>query len=358
MKKVGLKTVLAILTALVALASLMVLRQSGKSMVRAQTDSPGASGHDHHRPPGMKGSDLYQYAEPREGKAAEAAVYPPEAPPSTPAPNGVREYTLVVEEDIPHDVAPGVSIPAWTFNRSVPAPVLRATEGDRVRITLVNKGKLPHTIHFHGVHPADMDGVFELVPPGESYTYDFIVRPFGVFPYHCHSNPSSQHILNGLYGMFIVDPKTPRPPAKELAMVMSAFDLDRDGEADFYAWNGRAFQYADHPVELKKGEPVRMYVLNMFEEPMAPHIHANMFGLIRSGTKLRADELTDVLSLAIAERAILEFQYDYPGTYMFQCHFSEHMEQGLMGWFNVVDPQSTTAQAGPPKGHGHHGGGR
>jgi len=358
MKKVGLKTALAIVASLVVLASLMVWRQRGSSVARAQTDSPGASGHAHHPPPGIKGSDLYQYAAPLEGAAAEAAVFPSEAPPSTPAPNGVREYTLVVEEDVPHEVASGVTIPAWTFNRTVPAPVLRATEGDRVRITLVNKGKLPHTIHFHGVHPANMDGVFELVPPGESYTYDFIVRPFGVFPYHCHSNPSSQHILNGLYGMFIVDPKTPRSPAKELAMVMSAFDLDRDGEADFYAWNGRAFQYADHPVELKLGEPVRMYVLNMFEEPMAPHIHANMFGLIRSGTKLRADEITDVLSLAIAERAILEFQYDYPGTYMFQCHFSEHMEQGLMGWFNVVDPKSTAAQSGPPKGHGHHGGGR
>jgi FtsP/CotA-like multicopper oxidase with cupredoxin domain len=168
MKKVGLKTTLAILGALVALASLIVFRQSGKSMARAQADSPPPSGHGHHRPPGMKGSDLFQYAAPPEGAAAEADVYPPEAPPSTPAPNGVREYTLVVEEDIPHEVAPGVTMPAWTFNRSVPAPVLRATEGDRVRITLVNKGKLPHTIHFHGVHPANMDGVFELVPPGQS----------------------------------------------------------------------------------------------------------------------------------------------------------------------------------------------
>jgi len=340
------------------LGAVYVLTGKGRVAASPTETSDSAQGAGHHAPSGMRGSNLYQYAAPPEGRMTEGAMHPPEAPLPTLAPNGVREYTLVVEEDVPHEVAPGVTIPAWTFNRTVPAPVLRATEGDRVRITLVNKGKLPHTIHFHGVHPADMDGVFELVPPGQSYTYDFIVRPFGVFPYHCHSNPSSQHILNGLYGMFIVDPKTPRAPAKELAMVMSAFDLDRDGEADFYAWNGRAFQYADHPVELKLGEPVRMYVLNMFEEPMAPHIHANMFGLIRSGTKLRPDEITDVLSLAIAERAILEFQYDYPGTYMFQCHFSEHMEQGLMGWFNVVDPKSTTVQAGPPKGHGHHGGGR
>jgi FtsP/CotA-like multicopper oxidase with cupredoxin domain len=167
-----------------------------------------------------------------------------------------------------------------------------------------------------------------------------------VFPYHCHSNPSSQHIHNGLYGMLIIDPKEGRRPMKELAMVMSAFDLDRDGDADFYAWNGKAFQYADHPIEFAVGEDVRMYVLNIFEEMMAPHIHGNMFRLIRSGTALKPSELTDVVSLGIAERAILEFRYDYPGPYMFQCHFSEHMELGLMGWFQVRESgRSQAAQA-------------
>lgn len=349
------KITLMVLAVLGALGSLMVFRKGELVSAKPRPSAAQASGHSHHRPPATRGSDLYQYRTPEVGKAVDGSVYPAEPPPPGPASNGVREYKLVVEEDVPHEVAPGVTIPSWTFNGTVPAPVLRATEGERVRVTLVNNGKLPHTIHFHGIHPANMDGVFELVPPGQSYTYDFIARPYGVFPYHCHSNPTSQHIHNGLYGMFIVDPKTPRPPARELAMVMSAFDLDRDGEAEFYAWNGRAFQYADHPVVLKKGEPVRMYVLNIFEEAMAPHIHGNVFGLIRSGTKLRPDETTDVVNLAIAERAILEFQYDYPGHFMFQCHFSEHMEQGLMGWFNVVDPKSLAAQSSPPKGHGGHG---
>jgi FtsP/CotA-like multicopper oxidase with cupredoxin domain len=169
-----------------------------------------------------------------------------------------------------------------------------------------------------------MDGVFELVAPGASFTYEFVAAPYGIMPYHCHTMPASQHIHNGLYGMLIIDPKEGRKPMKELAMIMSAFDLDRDGEADFYAWNGRAFQYADNPIELQQGEDVRMYVLNMFEESMVPHLHANM--------------------------------YDYPGTYMFQCHVSEHMEQGLMGWFNVVGRNQKAASSPPERGahaHGH-----
>ncbi len=296
--------------------------------------------HARHLPP-TKGSRLYQYQSPAARTFDPSQVYDPTPPPPGPAPNGVREYTLVIEEDVPHEVAPGVTVPAWTFNRTVPGPVLRATEGELVRITLVNQGNVPHTIHFHGIHPANMDGVLELVLPGESFTYEFIAQPYGIMPYHCHSMPTSQHIHNGLYGMMIFDPKEGRPPMRELAMVMSAFDLDRDGEAEFYAWNGRAFQYADNPIALRRGEPVRMYVMNIFEEAMVPHLHGNLYRLYPSGTTMTPTEYTDVKTLSIAERAILEFQYDYPGTYMFQCHVTEHMEQGLMGWFNVLENVET-----------------
>lgn len=297
--------------------------------------------------PPTLGSDRYQYKHPR-GRHFEAAqVFDPTPPALEPAPHGLREYTLVIQEDVEHEVAPGIKVPAWTFNRTVPGPVLRAIEGETLRITVVNNGQLPHTIHFHGIHPASMDGVFELIPPGGEFTYEFVARPFGIMPYHCHSMPTSQHIHNGLYGMLIIDPKGGRKPMRELAMVMSAFDLDRDGEADFYAWNGRAFQYADHPIELKRGEPVRMYVMNIFEEAMVPHLHGNLYRLFPSGTTLQPTEYTDVKTLNIAERAVLEFTYDDPGVYMFQCHVTEHMEQGLMGWFRVVDePTRAKAQTG------------
>jgi manganese oxidase len=300
--------------------------------------------HERHLPP-MKGSRTFQYPHPAERRFKADQVYDPFLPPPTKAKDGVRDFTVTIEEDVEHEVAPGIKIPAWTFNKTVPGPVLRATEGDLVRVKFVNKGKLPHTIHFHGVHPANMDGVFELVAPGGSYTYEFIAKPYGIMPYHCHSMPTSQHIHNGLYGMMIIDPKEGRKPMKELAMIMSAFDLDRDGEADFYAWNGRAFQYADNPIELAQGEPVRMYVANIFEESMVPHLHGNFYQYYPSGTALKPAEYTDVKTLNIAERGIMEFQYDDPGFYMFQCHVSEHMEQGLMGWFKINGSQESVARS-------------
>jgi FtsP/CotA-like multicopper oxidase with cupredoxin domain len=337
-----------VLTLLVAATALLVLfaERQGPEAVSADEAADARAqavhaGHAQHLPP-TKGSGIYQYSHPGRRRFDASQVFNPWVAPPTPAPNGVREFTLVIEEDVEHEVAPGVKMPAWTFNGTVPGPVLRATEGDLVRIKLVNEGSVPHTIHFHGVHPASMDGVFELVNPGESFTYEFVAQPYGLMPYHCHSMPTSQHIHNGLYGMMIIDPKQGRKPMRELAMVMSAFDLDRDGEAEFYSWNGRAFQYNDSPIELVRGEPVRLYVVNMFEEFMVPHLHGNFFQFYPSGTTLEPTEYTDVKTLAIAERGILEFHYDFPGTYMFQCHVTEHMELGLMGWFRVLDQ---TAQA-------------
>jgi FtsP/CotA-like multicopper oxidase with cupredoxin domain len=95
-------------------------------------------------------------------------------------PNGqtLREYTLVAE-DREIEVAPGVFYPAWTYNGQVPGPTIRCTEGDRIRIHFTNRGSHIHSVHFHGVHPANMDGAFEMIPPGERFVYEFDAEPFG-----------------------------------------------------------------------------------------------------------------------------------------------------------------------------------
>jgi manganese oxidase len=73
-----------------------------------------------------------------------------------------------------------VKFAAWAYNGRVPGPTLRCREGERLRITLVNGSSHPHTIHFHGIHPAQMDGVFEIVPSGGEFTYEFTAPPGGL----------------------------------------------------------------------------------------------------------------------------------------------------------------------------------
>ena len=247
-----------------------------------------------------------------------------------------REYALTAfDREI--EVAKGVRFPAWTFNGTVPGPTIRCTEGDRLLIHFRNEGAMPHTIHLHGIHPANMDGVFEIVPPGGTYDYQLTADPFGLFLYHCHVMPLKKHIHKGLYGTFVVDPKTPRPPAREFVMVMNGFDTDLDGENEFYTVNGIANYFADHPIPIEVGELVRIYLTNLTEFDLVNsfHLHGNVFRLYRTGTSLATPEITDTVMLCQGERCILEFSYPYPGRYMFHAHQSEFVELGWMGMFEV-----------------------
>lgn len=251
----------------------------------------------------------------------------------------VHEYEFVAfEKQI--EVAPGVLYPAWTYNGRVPGPTLRATEGDRVRIRFTNASPHPHTIHFHGIHPANMDGVFEQVLPGGQYIYEFDAEPFGVHLYHCHTLPLAKHVAKGLYGVFIVDPKGGRPQAdKEFVMVMNGFDIDFDDENDFYAVNSAAFYYQQNPIKIKVGELIRIYLVNMLEfDPVNSfHLHANFFHYYPTGTSLTPSEFTDTISQVQGQRGILEFRYKYPGQFMFHAHKIEFAELGWTGLFAVEE---------------------
>ena len=250
----------------------------------------------------------------------------------------VREWEITAE-DVEIEVAPGIVYPAWAYNGQVPGPTLRATEGDRLRIVFKNRGAHPHTIHFHGFHPAGMDGVFELVGPGQEFVYEFDAEPFGMHLYHCHTMPLKKHIEKGLYGAFIIDPKEDRPEADEMVMVMNGFDTNFDGANEVYAVNTVAFHHQRHPVKIKKGELVRIYVANLLEFDFvnSMHIHANFFDYYPTGTRLESSEFTDTKMFAQGERGIMEFRYDFPGTFMFHAHVSEFAELGWMGHFEVEE---------------------
>jgi FtsP/CotA-like multicopper oxidase with cupredoxin domain len=249
----------------------------------------------------------------------------------------VREYTLTaLDKDL--EVAPGVFFPAWTYNGTVPGPVLRATEGDLLRVRLVNAGSHPHTIHFHGIHPANMDGVFEVVPSGGEFTYEFEARPAALQLYHCHSTPLKKHIHKGLYGVLIIDPKEPRPPAQELVLVMNGYDTDGDGGNNFYTVNGRTFYYARYPITVKRSQLVRIYLANLTEFDLINsfHLHANFFRYYPTGSGDQF-EYTDTVVQCQGQRGIIEIEFPTTGTFMFHAHQSEFTELGWMGFFNVID---------------------
>src|ERR671922_1831448 len=219
-------------------------------------------------------------------------------------PNGqlLREYKIVsLNKNI--EVVPGIERPARTYNGRIPGPTIRAREGDRIRIQYSNGSNHPHSIHFHGFHPGEMDGVpgsgpGGLVEPGGSFMYEFDAEPFGIHLYHCHVFPLARHLAKGLYGAFIVDPKEGRPPVdRELIMVMNGIDVDFDDANDFYAVNGIPFHYQNHPIQIRVGETVRVYLVNILEFDLINsfHLHANFFHYYPTGTRLEPSEFTDTI---------------------------------------------------------------
>jgi nitrite reductase (NO-forming) len=257
--------------------------------------------------------------------------------------NNNKEITLIAE-DAELEIAPGKRVKTWTFNGTVPAPTIRLTEGENITIKFINKSPIPHTIHFHGNHDDTADGVLPQVMPNQTYLYNITGEPAGALMYHCHAPPTSLHIRMGMYGALIVDPKDkPLPPAKELVMVMSEYDLeDQLGfEADYYLINGYADQYIRNPITINHGELLRMYIINIGTTIPAPfHLHSTTFMAYPSGLWDNEPQHVQTIPIAPGDASIVEAKWKYPGTYLFHSHGIQE-ERGNMGQINVVGTSGT-----------------
>ena len=133
------------------------------------------------------------------------------------------------------EIAPGFEVEAWTYNGTIPGPMIRVKVGDRLIVHFTNNLPRPSTIHWHGLRiPIAMDGVpgysQEPVQPGETFTYDFVVPDAGIYWYHPHVMSAAQ-VGFGLYGAFLVeDPAETLGIADDLVLVLSDIDVTDDGK--------------------------------------------------------------------------------------------------------------------------------
>lgn len=247
--------------------------------------------------------------------------------------DGTKEFTLVAEPHIWNPIK-GVVAKAWTFNGQVAGPTIRVTEGDKVKINLVNKLSEPTTIHWHGLHlPNDMDGVPDVtqsaVQPGQSFTYEFTASHPGTFMYHSHYDDMKQ-VGSGLYGAFIIDPKNPGSETKynhDYTMILSGFHVNStmEDEEDYFTIDGRSYPDTP-PMVVKKDETVRIRLINIDPtEYHTMHLHGMDFQVIaKDGHPSSNSQEMNTLSIGPGETYDIAFKADAVGTWAFHCHVLDH----------------------------------
>ncbi len=268
-----------------------------------------------------------------------------------------HDINLTVEEKN-LTVAPGFVQAVWTFNGTVPGPVIRVHVGDKIRIHLKNPAtsKLSHSIDFHASQVAWNDEMTSIAPGAEKL-YEWTADYAGVWMYHCGTAPALHHIANGMYGMVIAEPKEGLAKVdREFALVQSEWYLGPQGQTisldkasagnpspDFVVFNGIANQYKDHPLEVPTGSNVRIYLLDAGPNiDSSFHIVGTIFNsVIKEGVRLSAGNDgnwgSQAVDLSPAQGAIIEFTTAEDGLYPIVTHAFNFVGRGSLGLIKAGD---------------------
>lgn len=276
-------------------------------------------------------------------------------------------------------------------------PVLRGEVGDTIKVVFRNNGSHPYSMHPHGVFYLKAsegalyhDGVAmpdkkgAAVPPGETFTYEWLVPERAgpgpadpssvVWLYHSHVD-EPKDVNSGLVGALVITAKgkakadgSPKDVDREFVSLFNVFDENQswylDHNIEAYAGDPKGTEKLEvHPatpdgafsvagtgfadvnlkfsingylfgtmpmMTMKKGERVRWYIMTVGEGVNfhTPHWHGNV--VVQDGKH------TDVVSIAPAQMLSVDMVPDNPGVWMYHCHVSEHMNVGMMAHFEVL----------------------
>lgn len=280
--------------------------------------------------------------------------------------NGVKVFHLRAEvvhcEIMPKThMGPARKMWAWGYNGSVPGPMIEVIEGDRVRVIFENRLPEATTLHWHGLEiPIEMDGTpyisQPMVEPGGLFIYEFTVHQHGTFFYHSHG--AMQEML-GMIGMFVIHPKTPHTPHvdKDFGIILQGWALLPNNdvpntfamEFNWLTMNGKSAP-ATTPMLVKKGERVRLRLVNLGMDHHPIHLHGHQFYV--TGTEGgRVPESCwypgNTVIVGVAQARDVEFVAQYEGDWMLHCHLPHHMMNQMV---SMVGPMAMSHGSGAATG--------
>jgi nitrite reductase (NO-forming) len=282
------------------------------------------------------------------------------------------ETTVVVNlhsTEVISEIAPGISYHFWTFNDTVPGPLLRVREGDTVILTLSNDktSSHKHSIDLHAVTGPGGGAVATQVAPGESKTIQFKAINPGVFVYHCATTNVPMHMTNGMYGLIIVEPKEGFPKVDKEFYVMQG-EIYTEGaigekgfqkfdpkkmlyeNPEYVVFNGRVKGLVDHILKASVGDKVRLYVGNGGVSFISSfHVIGEIFDTVypeAATSPLKKNVQTTLIPAGGA--VITEFEMEVPGNYILVDHSLARLDKGAWGILNAEGPENPAVYIGKP----------
>lgn len=285
---------------------------------------------------------------------------------------------MLTVKEVRAEITEGTTYAFWTFDGTVPGPMLRVMEGDTVEFTLVNpkENTFGHNIDLHAVNGPGGGAAVTNVNPGETKTFTFKAMHAGAFIYHCAFNPPWLHISNGMYGGIVVEPKGGLPKVdREFYVVQGdwyvAGNTGVKGHEDFsqnfspekaaaenpdyITFNGHVSALTKlYPLKAKVGEKVRIFfgvggpnIGSNF------HIIGEIFDKVTTGSNKTPIINEETWYVPPASLATFEFKVDVPGTYLLVDHAIWRLTKGAAGAL-VVEGNHDKSIYSPPAGGASH----
>ncbi|QWK11409.1 MAG: nitrite reductase, copper-containing [Thermoflexus hugenholtzii] len=284
------------------------------------------------------------------------------------------EVTLTVKEVVA-ELTDGVTFPFWTFDGTVPGPMIRVMEGDTVVLRLVNppENHVSHNIDLHAVTGPGGGATVTTVAPGETKTLVFKALKPGAYIYHCAYPPAPLHIGMGMYGIIVVEPKGGLPPVdREFYVVqgewytslpfgqpgLASFDSAKAQaeRPEYFTFNGHVKTLTDlYPLRAQTGERIRIFfgvggpnVGSNF------HIIGEIFDRVYAGSPDTFVANEETVYVPPGSAAVFELTTEVPGRYVLVDHALWRMLRGLSGYLTVEGPERPDLFQGTPSGNSGH----
>lgn len=304
-------------------------------------------------------------------------------PADVPPPVGDREPTTLDVEmtavEVTGQLADGTTYDYFTFDGTVPGPMLRVLVGDTVNFTLRNEdGSLfPHSIDLHAVTGPGGGAVYTQTNPGETTAFSFKALRPGLYVYHCATPSVAHHITSGMYGLILVEPEGGLPEVDHEFYVMQgemytaedygttghlnfSYEKMLDEDAEYFTFNGASMALTADETALRAdvGDTVRIYFgVGGPNATSSFHVIGEIFDRVYDQASLTAPPLTDVQTTTVAPggATMVEFTVDVPGRFILVDHALSRMERGLAGFLYVEGPEDPSIFHGDmlTEGSGH-----